>query len=202
MPPRRPVAGEDKSTASTKKQSAQKKKKIAPPPLPPDYVSPAKKRREELDKMSQQDIGTIKGLQEYIGRGMPQNEKVTLYARFLWKSHHEYNTGNSSWRLHMYDAANDQPIDELLSIYHDGYDDGKASAGRDLATVSIWEDWGGTTNCPDLATSSSSSALQAFGCTKATASSSPLVSTIWSSNFPDSAPSSVRAGTTRSITNC
>ncbi|KAG3118873.1 hypothetical protein PI126_g24559 [Phytophthora idaei] len=76
MPPRRPVAGEDKSTASTKKQSAQKKKKIAPPPLPPDYVSPAKKRREELDKMSQQDIGTVKGLQEYIGRGMPQNEKL------------------------------------------------------------------------------------------------------------------------------
>ncbi|KAG3117886.1 hypothetical protein C6341_g27507, partial [Phytophthora cactorum] len=68
-----------------------------------------------------------------------------------------------SWRLHKYDAANDQPIDELLSIYYDGYDDGKASADHVLATVSIWEDWDGTTNCPDLATSSSSSALQAFG---------------------------------------
>ncbi|KAE9274489.1 hypothetical protein PR003_g29591, partial [Phytophthora rubi] len=34
-------------------------------------------------------------------------------------------------------------------IYHDVYDADKASVDRDLATVSIWGDWDGTTNCPE-----------------------------------------------------
>ncbi|KAE8885898.1 hypothetical protein PF005_g5681 [Phytophthora fragariae] len=78
---------------------------------------------------------------------MPKNEKITFFARFLWKSHHVHNGGKTSWRLHVYDATQEQTFEELMKIYHDVYDANKASVDCDLATVSIWGDWDG--NCPE-----------------------------------------------------
>ncbi|KAG1710220.1 hypothetical protein DVH05_017224 [Phytophthora capsici] len=155
------------------KKPAMKKKGVIPPALPADYVSPAKKRRKELDKCAYRDVGTIGGtvtividspttirarsniiddckkeLKDFIKRGMPPNEKVTFYARFLWKKKHIHASGKIQWRLHFYDTASDNTFDELMDIYHNKYDDDRAAADRDLATVSIWEDWDGKTNCP------------------------------------------------------
>lgn len=50
-----------RNDAPTKKQSAQKKRKISPPSLPSNSVSPAKKRRQHLDELTEREIGTNKG---------------------------------------------------------------------------------------------------------------------------------------------
>ncbi|KAG2983540.1 hypothetical protein PC128_g25593 [Phytophthora cactorum] len=152
MPPKRALSTitEDKSkeAASSKITSNSKKTGITPPPHPDDYVSPAKKRREELDQFSYRAVGTFAGLKDYVNYGQPETKKITIYARFLCKELQRFKDAKKAWLYHFYDATNQPSPEHLNSLYRDKKEDDKANADRDLASVRIWDAWNGKNGCP------------------------------------------------------
>ncbi|OWY93709.1 hypothetical protein PHMEG_00036798 [Phytophthora megakarya] len=81
-------------------------------------------------------IESVEGLLPYA-RGTARNDNISIRMKLLWVSDHTYG----QWklvRLHFVDAGAPEPLQNMLNVFFDRYDDNRQDVDSLLFTATIW----------------------------------------------------------------